>query len=438
MDNSSRTYDDKLLEKLNQEEVMRQIPLMTCLLMLAVVGTLGNLLVCFVYKKKYSASNCRTFVIVLSAIDVFICAVIIPFEIVVLLREYNFKQSWICKVSVFLNTWPTLTTGFLLLAIAIERYRKVCQPFSWQITHSAAINMCVMSGVLGLAFSWISPVIYGAQKSTHIIYNITISQCTETDAMKQTVWPLLNSIFFAVLFTGALTGIIVMYCFIAVRVKQHIERKSKFLPSRQKYIVNDAEVSEMTVMSGKVAVRKKVKIKNDETSDSIFRSSDSLNSKGGNEISEPEKTSMILCSVEGVKCEERSSVNRKSIISRMLSFGRQSLSLTKTFSTSTTSTIRQNIRIRPEAQKQKQRTAYIMFLISLAFIISYLPLLCLLLIRVSDSTFVPSLNDTERAVYKFCLRSYYINSVVNPFIYGLWDSRFRKSCRKIVCKGKCK
>ncbi|XP_060574854.1 alpha-2Db adrenergic receptor-like [Ruditapes philippinarum] len=437
MDNSTRPGDEDLLEKINREEVLRQVPLITFLIILAIIGTLGNLLVCYVYTKKYSASNCRTFIIVLSAVDVFVCAVIIPFEIMVLMREYNFKHAWICKVSVFLNTWLTLTAGCLLLAIAIDRYRKVCRPFSWQITHVAARNMCIMAGLLGLAFSWISPVIYGAQKSTHSVYNITISQCTETYAMQLTVWPLINNISFAVLFIGALTGIVVMYCFIAIRVRQHIERKSMFLPNRQTYIVNDAEVSEMTIMSGKVAVRRKAKLVEDDTSDGLFRSSDSLDRKGVNETSEPEKTSLVLCSVDRVKSENRS-VNRKSVISRMLSFGRHSLSLTKSLSTSTTNSVRQNIRIDPEAQRQKQRTAYIMFLISLAFIISYLPLICLLLIRVSDSTFVPSLNDTERAVYKFCLRSYYINCVVNPFIYGLWDSIFRKSCRNIVCKGICK
>ncbi|XP_045181972.2 D(2) dopamine receptor A-like [Mercenaria mercenaria] len=434
MDNST-TDSVETLNKLNYEEVLRQIPLMMFLAILGVIGTVGNSLVCYVYKKKYSASNCRTFVIVLSVVDVLISALVIPFEILVLFREYNFKRSWICKISVFLSTWPTLTSGFLLLAIAIDRYRKVCRPFSWQISHSAARNMCLMAGALGLAFSWISPVIYGIQKSKHSVYNITISQCAETDAMKLTVFPLLNNVFFAVLFIGALSGIMFMYCFIAIRIKQHVERKSVFSHSRQTYVVNDAEVSEMTVMSGKVAVRKKAKLQDDETSDAMFRSSDSLNSRSVHEISEPEKTSLVLCSVDGVRCEDRS-VNRKSVLSRMLSFGRNSLSLAKSLSTSTMNSVKPNMRVKPEAQKQKQRTAFIMFLISLAFIISYLPLLCLLLIRTADGTFVPSLNDTERTVYKFCLRSYYINCAVNPFVYGLWDSRFRKSCKNIICKGK--
>lgn len=434
MENSTESSSD-ILRTLNREEVIRQVPLMTFLAIIGISGAFGNFLVCYVYKKKYSSSNCRTFIIMLSVVDMFICVVAIPFEILSLFREYNFKRAWICKMSVFLNAWPTLTAGFLLLAIAIDRYRKVCRPFKWQISHYVARVMCFTTVILGVAFSWISPVIYSVQTSIHRDFNITISQCVVTDAMKATVFPLLNNIFFAVLFVGALTGIIVMYCLIAIRVKQHIDRKSAFSPNSRIYVVNDAEVSEMTIMSGKVAARKKDKSPINNTGDSMFRNSDSLDSK--NDTPDAEKTSLVLCSVDAdVKCEGNNA-NRKSILSRMLSFGRQSLSLTKSLSTSTYNSVKTNIRVKPEAQKRKHRTAFIMFMISLAFIISYLPLLCLLIIRTANSAFVTSLDDTERTVYKFCLRSYFINCALNPVIYGLWDSRFRKSCKNIICKRKC-
>lgn len=421
------------VEDLNRSEVMRQIPLFIYLIIIGIIGTIGNLLVCIIYKNKYPSSNCRTFVLVLSVVDIFTSLFGIPLEILFLFREYNFRNAWICKASVFVNTLPTLTSGFLLLAIAIDRYRKVCKPFSWQISKRAAKWMCVFTAVAGVAFSWISPIIYGIQKQQHAIYNVTISQCIETDAMKQTLFPLLNNIFFAVLFIGALAGIIVMYCFIAVNVKRHHERKSQFMSNRGKYYVDQSEASELTVKSGKVVLRKKTS-KEKDVSDALFGNSDTLGD--GIEPEEvPYTNKQIVCNVDSCIERKNDDENRKSILSRILSFGRSSLSLSRTFSTaSNASSINHNIIIKPVKRRQKYRTAFIMFLISLAFVISYLPLLCLLLIRTLNSTFVVSLNDQQRTAYKFFLRSYLINCACNPVIYGLCDKRFRKHCKKLICK----
>lgn len=437
MDDSSDASKD-MLNRLNREEVERQAPLVTYLVTLAVAGVIGNSLVCYIYKRKYRASNCRTFIIVLSIVDVFISVVVIPVEVLVLFRQYNFQHAWICKLTVFLNTWPTLTCGFLLLVIAVDRYRKVCKPFCWQISHSAARTMWMSTGVVAVAFSWISPVIYSVQTTIHSVHNVTVSQCVETEAMKKTMFPLINNIFFSVLFLGALAGIIVMYCLIAIRVRQHVQRKSLFNATRRTYFVDAAEASEMTIKSGQVAVRNTVKKCDLESSDMLFCSSDSQDSRHISETSGQETNTLVLHSVDAhVRCAELAG-NRKSVISRVLSFGRHSIGSAKSLSTSSTgNAINPRPRKQQDAQKQKRRTAFIMCLISLAFIVSYLPLLCLLMLRTADGSFVSSLTDTGRTVYKFALRSYYLNCAINPVIYGFWDSRFRKSCKNIICNGKC-
>lgn len=432
MENETRLDSKVMLEELRAKEHRLQIPIIVYLILISMFGTVGNALVLYTYKRKYSPSNCRTFIICLSIMDLISCVIVIPVEIWFLFMEFDFHILWLCKLSVFLNAWPTLTSGFLLVCIAVDRYRKVCRPFQWQLSGEVAVAMCVITAVMGVAFSWMSPVIYGIQSSQHPVYeNITISQCVETDAMKATAFPLINNISFALLFLSSLTAIIVMYCMIALRVKRHVKRKQTLMNKHRTLLKDTPEASEMTIMSGKVVLENRLKGSVDdlETSEDLFYSSDVLKSKGTASGSNSQTYLPVVCSIDA---EEDQSQNRHSLLSRLFSTA-SSIVSRSTLSRSSNNRTRTSQQ-RKSKQERVNRTALIMFQISLAFIISYLPLLCLLLIRTADSTFVQSLSDGGRATYKFFLRSYYLNCAINPVIYGLWDSRFRKSCKQLFCR----
>ena len=85
-----------------------------------------------------------------------------------------------------------------------------------------------------------------------------------------------------------------------------------------------------------------------------------------------------------------------------------------------------------EQNQQKSQNMFKLFLISLAFASTYLHVLALLLARSINSKFVPGLNDQQRAINKFCLRSFYLGRMLNPVIYDIWCQRFRNACGGIV------
>ncbi|WAR16184.1 HRH1-like protein [Mya arenaria] len=85
-----------------------------------------------------------------------------------------------------------------------------------------------------------------------------------------------------------------------------------------------------------------------------------------------------------------------------------------------------------------RKTAFIMFMISLVYILSYLPHLIVMATRAVKSDFVDNLTDEARAVYKFFLRSYFFNCAINPLIYGICDTRFRNACSAFFNKPFCK
>ena len=83
------------------------------------------------------------------------------------------------------------------------------------------------------------------------------------------------------------------------------------------------------------------------------------------------------------------------------------------------------------SNKKAKRSALIMFLISLAFILSFVPYLILRSLQTVNSEFVPSMTNTERTVYKTFLRTYWLNCAINPFIYCACAQEFRKECKEL-------
>ena len=431
-------------EQLRREELERLIPLIVYLSLISICGTLGNCLVCHVYKTKYGPSNCRLFVICLSAIDLFSCVLVIPFEIAVVSKEYNFTVEVACQISVFLNTWPTLSSGLMLLAIAVDRYRKVCKPFGWQISLRWARYICIINIFLAVGFSWPSPILYGTNRKIISPHNITISECAIKSSMKMTIYPLINNIMFGVLFLGSLVSISFMYCFIGIGVKRHSKKRMYQIKARGRESVTLADAtnaSELTIRSGHVTMdSKKPADESIENSDAMF-ASDTSETKTEEFLQQepciprehqidkppPERKSFISLFEKSVK-NRNTLFLTKSVNPQALSHLPKRPS-TRSHSSRLTPDSRRNGR-----QLKTHKTAYIMFLISMAFIMSYLPLLVILLTRSINTQFVAGLSEPGRAAYKFFLRSYYLNCMLNPIIYGVWDARFRKACKKLLQK----
>ena len=91
-----------------------------------------------------------------------------------------------------------------------------------------------------------------------------------------------------------------------------------------------------------------------------------------------------------------------------------------------------------------RNTTYLMFIISIAFVLSFLPHLVVVLMRGSRRNFVGQLSNGGRTAYRFFLRSYFLNAAVNPALYSIFDRRFRtvlRNCmynvRALICRSGC-
>ena len=221
------------LTELNDAEVARLVPTLVYLGVISVTGIFGNGLVCNIYQTRYRLSNSRCFILCLGAIDLISCLVVIPFEITTVINQYIFRHLWLCKLSRLFNTSSTLTSSFLLLFIAIDRYRKVCKPFKKQISIKVAKFLCVLAVLLGLFFSLPTTLVYGKKTFNIPEYNLVGTECSTDDSIEDTIYPFLNVAMYGVLFLSGIISMSVIYCFIGKEVQKHVNRMPKeYIQSR--------------------------------------------------------------------------------------------------------------------------------------------------------------------------------------------------------------
>lgn len=295
-----------------------------------------------------------------------ICSCFVLFlEIVNVVNQFTFTNAWLCKFTIFMTFWPVLSSGFALGLISIDRFRRVCRPLKVQISHKVARIMCAVTVGIAFLFSWPCLVLFGIYDSNIPNSNLTGSECHIQNRYQGTLYARVYNGFLWILFVSALIFLCVVYMIIGKKIFTQMEN----IANRKPGINTIAET-----VSG-----------DDTTSETNFSR---------------HKSNQSLCRT-----------NQE--IERKLS----------TFSKCSQS------KISSTRQAKARRSAFIMFLISFVFAVSFTPYLILRLLEALDSTFVQSMSDSTRAVYKFFLRTYFLNCAVNPFIYCACAPTFRQKVR---------
>ena len=84
----------------------------------------------------------------------------------------------------------------------------------------------------------------------------------------------------------------------------------------------------------------------------------------------------------------------------------------------------------------KTKITKVAFAVSVLFVVSYLPHLILATLTAVKGSFVAAPGPVVSAVLPIVSRSTFINSVGNPFIYGIIDHRFRRIVKQMFCSGR--
>ena len=347
---------------------------------LSVIGIPGNILMILVFTLKHKSSICRTIILALAIYDLLVCGITLPFDFYDLYNHITFRGKWVCKIFRTLNYLFVFNSSSMIQLMTVDRYRRVCRPMKRQMSQRITINciivICFMSTIVTLPNIFI--------RGIHMIQldnNLTGYDCTISDEFISTYIPAAynGGLFITCVFN------ILMITILYVLIVQEIYKHFKFLKSFN--------------------ARKRNKNKRDKYSISTTScSKDSLETETSNH------TQSSKSSENG----ESTHVTRTNV-----QFG------------SKTCANKDSIKMAGTHSYKSYRSTKIAIVISMFYVLSYIPTLSKSLIEgIYGETFLREYFSIS--VLNTVQKSFAINHVINPFIYGFIDKKFRKDCKDIV------
>ena len=369
---------ETILRGLNRAVVNELIPFYVILGLLMIFGLLGNTLVLLFIWRKAGKCIASFFILILASVDSLVCLTIslVIFEYC---KIYIFTNDTICELYVFSKFFTALFSGFVLVTIAVYRYRQICRPLNGQLSLRGArlIVGCLIFLVLALSF----PQIFFAETAELEVpneYNVTVigSGCTlKSSNNKLKLFQTILEGIYVLCFIGSSGVLIILYCLQARSIIELNRNMSKF-----KHMKDHPYSSQST----------------------------SYHSEGMSKTIET-GTDGIYKTLETTTTNNSSKENQKT---RQKSLDRQSETKASSTASSTKITV-------------------MFFFITLGFIVSFMPYITYSLWR-NFSASQSAVLFIVSPLNLFCLNSYLINSVINPVIYAFFHLEFRQYLTRLL------
>ena len=181
--NTDNNTDIQSLYEIDYEQFLnKDIPAVIFLTVLSFIGIVGNVHTLLVYSMSpvMAKLTVRVFILWLSATDLIACVACIPFEIFDIRFSYTFSSVGACKFFRFLNHAVMLSSGGLLTAIAIERY-KINNRLQTRQSRNPFVALNIASLVvvaISIAISIPAFVFYGLNIKDTGLSGLTGTDCT--------------------------------------------------------------------------------------------------------------------------------------------------------------------------------------------------------------------------------------------------------------------
>ena len=214
---------------------------------ITIIGSIGNVFVLFVYsqRKWNDQLDSRYFIPRLAFFDLLLCLAFGIFEIIVVNVSYIYGS--ICKIFFFLTTFASCTSNAFLLAIAVQRFLMVCQPFGTQMTLSLRRRITAL--IISTNFLFSVPVLIIAGEQGDFKKNKTESLHTARCSFSNDQYPTFQIIYIVILVFVSIAYIIAtvgMYIPITCVIYRHLSKTrntntENIMMARRDYTINAQE-----------------------------------------------------------------------------------------------------------------------------------------------------------------------------------------------------
>ncbi|XP_052085850.1 alpha-2 adrenergic receptor-like [Mytilus californianus] len=397
---SNESLSNIYLEELNNAKVKSMIPNTVLLFAFLLPSLVGNGLVLFVYKFKLkSKTDDRYFIPCLSLVDMIACSIGATYAISLNFNPFNFRNDLICKLIWTLHQSISLSSALLLLAIAVQRYIKVSRLMNSSMSvRSKRLTMTAI--IIGsIVISVPCLVLYGEDEIQLKTENRTITgyNCGAVPNVNRD-FLFGYSVTLLLICLSGICAMITLYCLIlrTIYKQESFRKRNTCRPNKHSLNVSAQHSSGNTIQTD---------ISNSTKADVSVDKTDSNSTKmtSTTKINQQEDTN------GGSDTEGQISTVPSAIETRRESKYVRIVSLIM----------------------HKHRFSLMFLLITIIFCISYLPRIALMIIESTIANFWDNLTDTEYVIAISFYRGHLLNTVVNPFIYLVFDTDFRSSCQQL-------
>uniref|UniRef100_A0A8W8LZ43 G-protein coupled receptors family 1 profile domain-containing protein n=1 Tax=Magallana gigas TaxID=29159 RepID=A0A8W8LZ43_MAGGI len=378
----------------------------------AVIGSIGNVVIIFFYFFRIKERGERYFIPLLGIVDLLGCLTSPPYYIMDNEYMFDYPSTAACRILTFLQFCIPGISGHTLLVISIQRYLLVCKPFGPKMTH---FWKRVSFGIVCLfSFAYSVPLLATAgvfrDEVVYMNHDVTTEVCklSGEKSLSMSIYTILLSVIMVanLILTAGLYIPVLRQVRISFRSRTgtyEIHRDSNAgstTETSQTTRTSDIEIDnpdkpsiplEMEVIETKTVVPnspKKVR----------FASIDTTNKQADDKIVQNDAAVHVANDASENVAEHHKTA-----------------------------------KIKPKSKSASaQRRVSIMFLFLIAeYMVSYTPALIVLnLFYLLDGFTFHTLTRARMAVWMFLTRLVFLNHIVNPFIYGYFDSKFKKQLQK--------
>jgi hypothetical protein len=400
--NNSEDSNEIYLKHFNEEFNRRVLPVSIIFGLTACIGFVANLLVVYVYGVKYKRCNFKYFLFVMGLIGLVQCTMMLPTQVAEMHYWFSFPTSWLCRVSAYVFGYTVIDCYFVLLLIALDRFRKVCRPYNWQIQPNTARTLCIIVSIASLIFATPPGIVSGHHsfQTSYNDVNITVTVCATDDIYKDRDW----AIYFLLLFGGIPVSIVILVTCIlyGIILKQFYHGPAFALKSMYNTSANGIPIDKQTA---------------DKNGNPLALSTDSINSSPARLVESPQTPKRNL----SAKASQLQKVFTAIIP------GGDSIKSTKSTSSGKLRTSGSQLSKKGVRRKLMRKTL-IVLIITITCIIALIITFCLHIIAEDINNNVMSISTaTLNAFVIFHRGSFSIICAIFPIVYGLRDPKFREA-----------
>lgn len=328
----------------------------------AVIGCLGNLLVLYIYFFKWTRTKTRFFILALTLVDFLNCSINMPIEAVILWDPMHFDHHNLCKATRGMTFVLNDISACILVAIAIDRVLCVYKPLKRRVlTMTYAKRSCIVAVIIGCSVGWPGFILYGTATLPEKLHTVTVRGKTCYISDDFLKTKTPWPFIFSIVLFILMIGVFLILTILYIMI------------GRKLYIVTKGDFETYSD-------KRKVFV-------------ESLTNLAMGHIDNDHDIS-----------RENTSVSLKKIPPRFRRMSRRVSGTNLTASRDNTVT---------------------MAMVTITFMVSFLPYLIIVTLRYINSQFYFDLNRNEKIVYHVLLRQYFLNSAINSFIYSYSNKQFR-------------